>query len=485
MVTKVDLLCNQGDRVAKSRVGKIVRETKQPKVASGAGQCRLRTSAEDEARSLASVSDMLAQCGGEIQAGCAELGGLIEARMREHLERQLPELHMVVIAARDAKSARKNYLLVCEPDQLVLKVMGNVRNALRKDEDRFVAFLRDQRDVNAVGIKSALRLHSKSCRACREQHGQGRRRRRHPRRAHVGAECWNKKKNEDAPFIRATIMGVMLCQAHAEIELTDGETAKVDRDSLPIKDDPPSCNTSRSSCGAVRAFEISHKSTAARHRGRRGPLGPDVRGCSEAAAINDFARRVVAEAFARSKGQNAEQCTELAVELRKRSATAGVDDLCRDADKCVRKVIRYVRPPLVFTTNEHYLASVFEKMIADLDGKPHRDERPAQIMHAQWLAFRKVQSKVIIESTSLSKVIIESTSLASTCLTLTRSFTASFWSANIDPKVVDSVFPEPSSLERKRERVVKELAKLKRTCLRRSRNGPFHSYDGVCVEHAS
>ncbi len=114
VLTKVDLLCKQGDAVAKSRLGKIVRDTKQPKVAV-LGNLAPGASAEDEARSLASVSDVLAQCGGEILAGCAELGGLIEERMREHLERQLPELHMAVIAARDAKSARKKDLFVREP----------------------------------------------------------------------------------------------------------------------------------------------------------------------------------------------------------------------------------------------------------------------------------------------------------------------------------------------------------------------------------
>jgi hypothetical protein len=44
----------------------------------------------------------------------------------------------------------------------------------------------------------------------------------------------------DALFTRATIISIMQGQAHAEIELTDGETAKVDRDSLDIKVDPPS-----------------------------------------------------------------------------------------------------------------------------------------------------------------------------------------------------------------------------------------------------
>jgi hypothetical protein len=98
------------------------------------------------------------------------------------------------------------------------------------------------------------------------------------------------------------------------------------------------------------------------------------------------------------------------------------------------------------------LASVFEKMIAGLNGEPPTDERPAQTMHAQWLAFRKVQSKVIIEAASkdlLGIYMVDFDALFHGLL-----------SANIDPKVVNAVLPEPSSLEREREQVVKQLATL-------------------------
>ncbi len=64
--------------------------------------------------------------------------------------------------------------------------------------------------------------------------------------------------------------------------------------------------------------------------------------------IDDFVRGAVKEAFAR--GRDTGPRTRRAVELLEQGATARLDELRRDADRCVARLVRYCKPPLVFTT---------------------------------------------------------------------------------------------------------------------------------------
>jgi hypothetical protein len=151
VLTKLDLLCKQGEEVAKSRLDKIVDETKEPRVVV-LGKLEL---GKTEAQTLGSFDSTMSRYEGEIQLGCADLGGVIEMRMREHLGRQLPELRKAVLTARDDKNARKKDLLVRDPRELVLNVVEKVRDVIRDNKAQKEAFLRDQRDAIMVGVKNA------------------------------------------------------------------------------------------------------------------------------------------------------------------------------------------------------------------------------------------------------------------------------------------------------------------------------------------
>ncbi len=79
--------------------------------------------------------------------------------------------------------------------------------------------------------------------------------------------------------------------------------------------------------------------------------------------------------------------------------------------------------------------------------------REAGADHARAVAYvPQGPDKVIIEATSKTLVGIY--------LVDFDALFHSLLSANIDPKVVNAVLPESSSLERERERIVKELATL-------------------------
>jgi hypothetical protein len=95
VLTKLDLLCKQGEEVAKSRLDRIVRKTKEPRVVVLGKLDPGRT----EAQTLGSFDSTLSRYEGEIQLGCADLGGVIEMRMCEHLKRQLPALRKTVRTA--------------------------------------------------------------------------------------------------------------------------------------------------------------------------------------------------------------------------------------------------------------------------------------------------------------------------------------------------------------------------------------------------
>jgi hypothetical protein len=163
-------------------------------------------------------------------------------------------------------------------------------------------------------------------------------------------------------------------------------------------------------------------------------------------SIDDFVRGAVKEALARGRDTDR---TRRAVELLERRATAGLDDLRRDADRCVARLVRYCKPPLVFTTNEHYLTSAFQNVVGDLASKPPTDESNAMIIHARWLAFRKVQSKVIIEAAAKDLIGI-----------YTVDFDARVSDLLDNTRLVDLVEPESQWQANQREQVVKDLATL-------------------------
>jgi hypothetical protein len=141
----------EGEEVVKSRLDKIVDETKEPRVVV-LGKLEL---GKTEAQTLGSFDSTMSRYEGEIQLGCADLGGVIEMRMREHLGRQLPELRKAVLTARDDKNARKKDLLVRDPREPVLNVVEKVRDVTRDSKAQKEAFLHDQRDAIMVGVKNA------------------------------------------------------------------------------------------------------------------------------------------------------------------------------------------------------------------------------------------------------------------------------------------------------------------------------------------
>ena len=169
-------------------------------------------------------------------------------------------------------------------------------------------------------------------------------------------------------------------------------------------------------------------------------------------AIDDFVRGAVAKAFA--CGRDMDLRTRRLVGLLERRATAGLDDLRRDADRCVARLVRYCKPPLAFTTNEHYLASGFQNVVSDLASEHVTDESSAMNIHAQWLAFRKVQSKVIIEAAAKDLIgiyMVDFDALVSDLLGNT---------CQADQAMLEAVDPAPLSRANERKRVVADLTTL-------------------------
>jgi hypothetical protein len=70
VLTKLDLLCKQGEEVAKSRLDRIVRKTKEPRVVV-LGKLEL---GKTEAQTLGSFDSTMSRYEGEIQLGCADMG---------------------------------------------------------------------------------------------------------------------------------------------------------------------------------------------------------------------------------------------------------------------------------------------------------------------------------------------------------------------------------------------------------------------------
>ncbi len=148
VLTKLDLLYKLGEEVAKLRLDKIVDETKQPRVMV-LGKL---APGKEEAQTLGSFDSTLSRNECEIQLGCQDLGGVIEMRMCEHLQRQLPELRKAVLTARDAKNARKKALLVRDPRDLVLNVVAEVRKAIYVKESQALAvFCPEMWDAASAG----------------------------------------------------------------------------------------------------------------------------------------------------------------------------------------------------------------------------------------------------------------------------------------------------------------------------------------------
>ena len=66
----------------------------------------------------------------------------------------------------------------------------------------------------------------------------------------------------------------------------------------------------------------------------------------------------------------------------------------------VTKIVCFNQPPLVYTTNEHYLTTLFAATVSEI---PPRDSNSALILYYRIKAYIKVQKKLVIET--LAKVL--------------------------------------------------------------------------------
>ena len=330
--------------------------------------------------------------------------------------------------------------------------MTEVRDAIRDNKAQHETFLRDQRDEIMVGVKNArVTLGGAGVCDVPPDGNLG-------EHIYVGGVVWYQKDKKVSACSKWTIIRATHGEATVEILSCDKDdkTLTVPRNELLIRKDTPAViaehikELTRKGQGFRNLAHVDPQPIIEDFAARWVPMYEEV--LEEAVdSIDEFVRGAVAKAFAR--GRDTDPRTRRAAELLERRATAGLDDLRRDADRCVKRLVRYGQPPLVFTTNEHYLASAFQNVVGDLASKPPTDESNAMLIHARWLAFQKVQSKVIIEAATkdlLGIYIVDFDALVNGLLYNTR----------LDPAILEAVDPETQTRANQRKRVVADLATL-------------------------
>jgi hypothetical protein len=138
--------------------------------------------------------------------------------------------------------------------------------------------------------------------------------------------------------------------------------------------------------------------------------------------LDAFARKKVAQAF--------EHTDEVPIEARRAVAAlrevvgSKLDSLRDEAAKCTARLIRYSLPPLVFTTNEHYLTAIYKSFVSNTADKKPTDNCSATLLYLKWLAFRKVQVKVVVEAAAKDFIGLYTIDLDKVLKEVLDSFTA-------------------------------------------------------------
>jgi hypothetical protein len=478
VLTKLDVLFKQGEVPTKSRIAKIVRDTDAPRVVvlGHLGPT------EDEEDALKPFHNVLVEHESDLHRGCAELGRLVEERMREHLERQLPELEKAVIAARDAKRTHEKELQVREPYEFMIDAQTTVGDELRKGRTAYVEFLAEVRDAISDKVKNAhvpvascetssQDIDSDSGSSARSASGSG-----------------SNGRYRSSPGKVVDMDKYAITRALTDIKM-DKYTKNILKNHATIAAGNELTHSDLRACGVqlfgardaiITKLRACMDASETRDAGQWSPAASYVKELLSKDLCNDvhkgaqpviehFAakwallyqavlenacgilgkrvRKVIRDVFASTP-----QVTKRPMKQLEDRALLIADKLRNDAQQCIARLVRYNLAPLVYTTNEHYLTSSYDHIHNAEAREPPSDASSCEEIYDRWLAYRKVQSKVIIEAASKDLLGIYLIDFDAAMDTIMRSFT--------DPQIVAMVDAEPASRASERKRVCAELETL-------------------------
>jgi GTP-binding protein EngB required for normal cell division len=448
VLTKLDKL-DKDD--AESRIGKIVRETLEPRVVVQAN-----VPVGTEPSFLGRYIEMLAPFEKDLRrGGCSELGKIVEAQMRAHLTSQMPALKQELVFQRNAKSARVDELKPREAFQTMIAGQSAVRKSLAIGLQARNPTLRECRDELRVGIMNA-----------------------HPQRLDKKLDYVD-ESDTDAFFEGALFYarkkrktGESKLSVVSMATLLKDEQASKDNVTIQFADDKSKAYVLKSELfyvhdskifeGVIECIEGIVENQGLRNTALADPqpvvehfaklwakeYGAVLREVS--AKLDVFACKTVKEAFLGNGGVPAE--ARDAVVALCEGLVSRLDSLRAEANKCIARLVRYSLAPLVFTTNEHYLTATYTSIVAASAGAKPTDMSSASLLYCQWLAFRKVQVKVIVEAAAKDLIGLYTIDFDEAVNSVLDAFT--------DTAIVQLVKSEPASRKNERKTAQGELEEL-------------------------
>ena len=376
VLTKLDKL-DKDD--VESRIGKIVRETLEPRVVVQAN-VPVGSAPNVELELIGRHTEMLAPFKEDLRlGGCAGLGSIVEAQMRAHLTSQMPALKNELVVQRNAKSARVGELKPREAFQTMLAGQIAVQKSL------------------GIGL---LKTRNTTLRECREELRVGIMN-AHPSMGDgivsqvdasdtdaffAGASFYVSKRDSEgkSSLEMATLLNMDEDGEHVTIRFVGDEgEVRVDKRELHYPHhDPDSkcvidCIKGIADNQGLRNTALADPQPVVEHFAKLWANLYEVVLRDVGAKLDVFARTTVEKAFLDNAGVPAE--ARGAVVALHEGLVTRLDSLRDEANKCIARLVRYSLPPLVFTTNEHYFTATYKSMIAATAGDKPTDSSSAVV----------------------------------------------------------------------------------------------------------
>ena len=398
---------------------------------------------------LARIS-LLTTVDGEVERGLPALRDIVERRMYDHLRKQLPDLARVVQDAVEAVKLRLNQVARRAPLADATIAQGVVRARLGDQvyHKRRLDYLRREGDALQCKIKN-LRL-----RAIREV----------DKGVNIGRKAENEELFEGSEvlvgvpgeeFLQAAVLTSVKGGSEVEYRLTaKTTTGMVARDKV------------WSTASGPERMVQDVRALAQELRGIRNLAHVDPQPIIEA-YVTDWASRyeTVLKEAARRVAASAKEWVDAWFSLDTLPVTtaplvgalheemhARLAKLDTEALHAMARIVRYNRPPLVLTTNDHYLESVYRDLVGK-DTEGASDDGAAKLLYYRVWAYWKVQVKVVVEVAVKDLFDVYLSMLDDAFEEVVAKFVAD--------EYVSRVSAEPRSQQRERERLEASLGKLR------------------------
>ena len=387
--TKLDILATMGPDIAKQRLDHIMRETDGgtrvvalgtvDRIEEGARTAEQDTGTDpDSAPELSAFDDVLRGYSTvELGRGCNKLASVVEERMKAHLLKQMPILETAV---RDARQRHVNRLEAIQPrpqQSVLLAASQEAHQRFNSGGKARTDFFRELREELGENIQKAPYDHM----------------RRGPSES---AETFL----EDASRKALHGLSHLLPKPKANLAQPQALTTKEE--------------------WAPKAMAREIRSLVKRHQGLRNLHFVDPQPIVEyfAETLAKTVHEALSEAnskaanFLRQQANGLFKSTSTSAETsststRARKALLKIASMLRDRIQKIidegqanrERIVSYNRPPLVFTTNTHYLEAIFA-VLMQMESLPPTDETSAEVLYLRWVAYRKVQIKMLVETAS-------------------------------------------------------------------------------------